>query len=601
MNTLGVGGTWRRRKRNRRESTGSRNRWSRQLFVERLEGRQLLATLSQIGGASTLQVDLDQQDEALQISKTGDTITLTSTQNFTGQNLPANLNGLNTKTVSYDQTQLYWSGMEISDSAANCSVTFNSSNKQFAGDIKITLDDANAGAITFAGSTNVQQDLFAQTNGGAIAQTGGMLSVNKTITLQPATANTLASTVSYTFNSLTDFGKIVSNGSLNLTGSSFSPTFNFTPDPGDIFQIIEVADPADQITGTFLGFDEKEVFYWNSEKYFITYTGGDGNDVELIRIHECLAAGSGEGTAAHVRVYEQGAQVAQLDLHPYADSFLGGVRVGTGDVNGDGWEDVVTVPGRGMGPEVVVFSGQDGTELRRFFAYDAAFMGGITVAVADVNGDHLADIITGAGPGAGPHIKVFDGTGVPAPLFSFYAFAPEFYGGITVAADDFNANGRSDLIVGAGPGAGPHVKVFDGSNPQTELKSFYAFDAGFRGGVSVAAGDLNTDGYTDLLVGAGPGASPHVITFDGDPQFANRVLHSFFCYDTSFRGGVFVATDDRDGDGWDDIITGPGAGGEPLIRCFTGQPNLHNLEPPLIEDFLVFADQFRGELYVGPT
>ena len=47
------------------------------------------------------------------------------------------------------------------------------------------------------------------------------------------------------------------------------------------------------------------------------------------------------------------------------------------------------------------------TELAGFFAYDPAFPGGVFVACGDVTGDGVAEVITGAGPGGGPHVRAF--------------------------------------------------------------------------------------------------------------------------------------------------------------------------------------------------
>ncbi|MEX0645292.1 MAG: VCBS repeat-containing protein, partial [Parvularculaceae bacterium] len=97
----------------------------------------------------------------------------------------------------------------------------------------------------------------------------------------------------------------------------------------------------------------------------------------------------------------------------------------------------------------------------------------VFVAAGDVNGDGMADIITGAGAGAGPHVKVFDGA-TGAELRSFMAYAPTFTGGVFVAAGDVNGDGMADIITGADAGAAPHVKVFDGKTG-AEATSYFPF------------------------------------------------------------------------------------------------------------------------------
>ncbi len=72
------------------------------------------------------------------------------------------------------------------------------------------------------------------------------------------------------------------------------------------------------------------------------------------------------------------------------------------------------------------------TEVASFFAYDPAFSGGVTVAAADLTGDGVAEIITGAGPGGGPHVRAFNlAGGTPIELTSFFAYDPAFSGGVT--------------------------------------------------------------------------------------------------------------------------------------------------------------------------
>jgi FG-GAP repeat len=88
-------------------------------------------------------------------------------------------------------------------------------------------------------------------------------------------------------------------------------------------------------------------------------------------------------------------------------------------------------PAPGGGPHVIAFSGANGSIIASFFAYGPGFTGGARVATADTNGDGRLDILTGAGPGGGPHVRAFDGVTL-AELDGFFPFNPAFTGGVQV-------------------------------------------------------------------------------------------------------------------------------------------------------------------------
>jgi glucose/arabinose dehydrogenase len=211
---------------------------------------------------------------------------------------------------------------------------------------------------------------------------------------------------------------------------------------------------------------------------------------------------------------------------------------------------------------VQVFDARSGGLRARLLPY-GAFRGGVRVAVGDVNHDGIPDIITGPGPGARPNVKVIDGA-TGGLSRSFFALPPTFLGGVFVAAGDANGDGFADIIVGAGSGS--TITVFDGRTGGL-IRAFSALPPTFRGGVTVAAGDLNGDGRADIVAGVGPGSPGGVIAFNG---VTGAPLTAFLPYGPTFRGGVFVAAGDVDGDGIADIITGPGVGAVPLVRVFNG-------------------------------
>jgi hypothetical protein len=210
---------------------------------------------------------------------------------------------------------------------------------------------------------------------------------------------------------------------------------------------------------------------------------------------------------------------------------------------------------------------QDAGYLFEFGAYGALHYGA-NVACGDVNNDSTDEILTGAGPGDiyGPHVRGFGVSGTPLPGLSFLAYGTNHWG-VNVAAGDIDGDAFDEIITGAGPGAvfGPHVRGWNydgtpGVEPISEV-SYFAYGTP-KWGVNVSAGDIDGDGYDEIVTGAGPGAvyGPHVRGWNVDGGKAEAMPGvSFLAYGTN-KYGVNVTCGDVDSDGIDEIVTGAGPG-----------------------------------------
>ncbi len=214
----------------------------------------------------------------------------------------------------------------------------------------------------------------------------------------------------------------------------------------------------------------------------------------------------------------------------------------------------------GTEPFVRVLNRTTGASRFEVRPYESTFRGGVRVALGDVTGDGQDDLIVAPGAGRTPLVKIYDGsTGTfvrqflaapPSASTGFLASnvkqADPYRGGLTVAIGDLNGDGRTEIVTACDRGTG-YISVFGRTG---------SFIRGFAAGrgVRVAIGDLDGDGRAEIVAGdASTGARVQAFDFRG---FVRELSFTAFASESQ---GVTVATADTDGDGSSEIIVGAGS------------------------------------------
>jgi hypothetical protein len=270
----------------------------------------------------------------------------------------------------------------------------------------------------------------------------------------------------------------------------------------------------------------------------------------------------GDGSDPVVKIFDaHGNEVSSFMA--YSPNFQGEVRLAMGDIDGDGVEEIITGAGPGGGPHVRIFD-LNGNLINHFFAFDKGGREGVNVTMGDVNGDGKEEIIVTGDEGANGQVRIFNEFGYLQS--SFYPFG-RTKEAVHVAVGNLDDDNANEIATTLGGGSDSSVKIFEANGRY--VRSFRVLKNKVDG-LNIDVGDLDRDGYDEIIVSASKGNEPWVGIYSAYGQ----VQQTFLAYNSNFKGGVSLGVGDIDNNGRSEIYTTPTSGGGPNLRIFEVGANL---------------------------
>lgn len=272
-----------------------------------------------------------------------------------------------------------------------------------------------------------------------------------------------------------------------------------------------------------------------------------------------IIVGSGNDQLSEVRVFDANRKL-KAKFSPFGSKAKSGARVAVCDITGDKIDDIIVAPGPKYKPEIRLFKGNGKSARKPFLALDKKFTGGLYVACGDTNGDGKNEIVVTAGQKGSGQAWVYNASGKLTAKFTVFS-SKTFADGMRVVVADIDGDKKGEIIIGTETGT-PLIHVFKLASKALKVRSIAPFSKVLSKGVSITAADIDGDGKKEIIAGAGDKSAPTV------KAYSNKgvVKKEFYAYAARFRGGVNAAGGDMDGDGLDDFVVAPQGSAGPNIR-----------------------------------